>query len=212
MSTDLAAARISYVPSALRATSQHIKCKTGDAEAWIWTSAGKLCAVGFFGRRAKPYSGGSSSGSAYSFRTQEQRRAWIAELFRRATAHQTRRSNERAEAASKRDAGHPLKLGDVLRSSLGYDQTNIDYYQVTAVIGKCTVEVREIAAQSEPGQYAMTGKSVPAPGQFVGPAMRRRVGNEAVRINSCQTARLMRPVAEVAGVKMYESSDWTAYA
>lgn len=40
-----------------------------------------------------------------------------------------------------------LEVGDILTSSWGYDQTNVDFYQVERLAGKTMVEVREIAAQ-----------------------------------------------------------------
>jgi hypothetical protein len=40
------------------------------------------------------------------------------------------------------------KLGDILVASWGYDQTNIDYYQVVALVGTTKVRLRKIAARN----------------------------------------------------------------
>ena len=42
------------------------------------------------------------------------------------------------------DRTHSFKVGDVLESSWGYEQTNIDLYQVIALNGKSMVTVRAI--------------------------------------------------------------------
>lgn len=49
----------------------------------------------------------------------------------------------RAEQAAKRKAPHNLKVGNILVSTWGYDQTNVDYYEVIAVRGK-VVDIQEI--------------------------------------------------------------------
>ena len=40
-----------------------------------------------------------------------------------------------------------VKIGDIFYSSWGYDQTNIDYYMVTKIIGKTFVEIQKIESQ-----------------------------------------------------------------
>ena len=52
----------------------------------------------------------------------------------------------KAENKKARKAPHTLKVGDILYSSWGYDQTNINFYQVTKVISDRTVEIRAIAS------------------------------------------------------------------
>jgi hypothetical protein len=46
-----------------------------------------------------------------------------------------------------RKAPTTLKVGDILDVSWGYDQTNVNFYQVVAVRGKRTVDIREIASR-----------------------------------------------------------------
>ena len=66
-------------------------------------------------------------------------------------------------------APHDLKVGDILYSSWGYDQTNIDFYQVTAV-GVHSVKIREIEQKVVGGS---TGSDLVTaePGKFKGPEM-----------------------------------------
>ena len=42
---------------------------------------------------------------------------------------------------------HTLKTGDILYTSWGYDQTNIDFYQVVEVVGKASVRIRGIQSR-----------------------------------------------------------------
>ncbi|MCP4521001.1 MAG: hypothetical protein GY827_04795 [Cytophagales bacterium] len=41
-----------------------------------------------------------------------------------------------------------IKVGDILVTSWGYDQTNVDFYQVTKLIGKATVEYVQIGSET----------------------------------------------------------------
>ena len=71
--------------------------------------------------------------------------------------------------------GHGLLEDDILVASWGYDQTNVDYWQVVKATAK-TVTVRPIASQPhDDGPQAMTGTSLPELDTFTGPAIRRTV-------------------------------------
>jgi len=37
-----------------------------------------------------------------------------------------------------------VSVGDIFKASWGYDQTNINFFQVIALVGKCSVRVREV--------------------------------------------------------------------
>jgi hypothetical protein len=203
--------RLLHIPAEDRARSQRCASKLGQAEAWTWTDAkGRPSAVAFMGRSLTPYSAGSGDGAAYWFRTEASRREWIAECFRRAAAWAERKAADKAQKAAARAAGHKLAVGDVLRASWGYDQTNIDYYEVTALVGTTMVEVREIGKQSVETQ-SMVGKCVPAPGEYIGPAKRYKAQGDRIRITSYASAYRLTPTV-VAGAKVYSADSWTAYA
>lgn len=95
----------------------------------------------------------------------------------------------------------------------GYEQTNIDYYEVVQLVGFQTIEYRQIAGQSE-ATGDMQGVSVPAPGHYIGEAKRARVstyGNrDSIRVSSCAIASKMT-AHTVGGVRCYPASSWTAY-
>jgi hypothetical protein len=74
---------------------------------------------------------------------------------------------------------HDLPVGTIFVFSWGYDQTNVNFYQVVATTPK-TVTIREIAQESLPGQPGcapMSDLRVPIPHMFRPnkPEMRKRV-------------------------------------
>lgn len=188
--------RSSYVPAGAREfTFDH-------GVAYLYESSqGKRYAIGFRGRAQSP-------SFHYSFRSDESRtefvNAWADKLIAMASDSARRRA-ERSQFV------HTLKVGDVLMSMWGYDQTNIDYYQVTKLIGKRQVEIRQIARQSE-GTLSMQGISVPNVSTFIGEPMRKLVGERnQVKVSSCAYASPLE-YTEVAGVRCYTAHTWTAYA
>ena len=205
---ELATYRRSYVTLAHRATCQHHVCKLGDAEAWTWADTrGRACALVFIGRAQKP------ALFAY-YNAPESMRAGVAEMFARAAAWAARGVKAKQDKAEARAKPHALVVGDVLRSSWGYDQTNIDYYEVTRLIGSQMVEVREIGGQSSEDGF-LQGDSVPTPGAYCGAPKRYMVSTygqrDSIKIASYAQASKMHP-REVGGIKIYDVSRWTAYA
>ena len=104
-----------------------------------------------------------------------------------------------------------LSVGDVLCCQWGYDQTNVDYYQVVKLIGKTMVEIRKIKAHKVE-DMSMQGWSTPICGQFIGEPLRRRANGSSVRINSYSYADLLAPIGDDNGEKVYGRTRWTAYA
>lgn len=179
------------------------------AEVWLIPSGartGALAVIAYAGKRTK-------HDAHYTMRDRAQALQWAGEYMGKQQSAAQRRSEQRAEKAAKRAAGHKLKAGDVLRCSWGYDQTNIDYYEVTRLLGARMVEIRAIGAESiESG--SMTGECVPRPRHYIGEPMRKAVSDydgQSVRIASYASAHKIEP-CEVAGVKIYPVDHWTSYA
>ena len=83
---------------------------------------------------------------------------------------QARDSAMRAEREARRAEGHGFAVGDVVVSSWGYEQTNIDFYEVVRVLSPKTVAVRQIAATLDPDSTpggAMSGFKRPTRGAFL---------------------------------------------
>ena len=81
-------------------------------------------------------------------------------------------------------------VGMILVSSWGYDQTNVDFYEISRVLNSM-VEIREIDKK-----FVKQGRGVdyvvPIPGKFIGSPLRKRVGyydgQITVKINSYSSA------------------------
>jgi len=103
-----------------------------------------------------------------------------------------------------------LKVGDVLDSCWGYDQTNRDYYLVTELIGKSMVEIVEIG-QHKSHDDIDRGDCSPDPTNIIGKPMKKRADGDRVRIASYASASKMEPIDIINGVKIYDKQYWTAY-
>ncbi len=164
---------------------------------------GKICGMCFVGKGGKP-------AWHFIFRSAERLSEKIAETI----SGREMSIAAKAERKAARSKPTDVAVGDVFRSSWGYDQTNIDYYEVTRVVGAHTVEVRKIGCMSEETAWAQ-GRSVPAKGEYIGEPMTKRIqsydGEPYFKVASYANAYRMKPT-NVGGVNVYESSAWTAYA
>lgn len=62
-----------------------------------------------------------------------------------------------------------VRVGDIYVVSWGYEQTNVDFYEVVALKGKKTAVVREIAGEYI-GGFSYQGKKRACRGEYIGPA------------------------------------------
>lgn len=87
---------------------------------------------------------------------------------------------------------HGLTVGDLLVSTWGYDQTNVDFYEVTRATAKM-VQLRPVSIEQEPGESWGTFTAAPRRGAFTGPEFRCKVKgnpeNPYVNINSFAMAQ-----------------------
>lgn len=149
-------------------------------EIWSYEDLnGTLYGVAFQGNAQKPL-------WHYRFRNLEQLERQVNETVKsrsQSLEYKQQRQNERTQFQ------HTLKEGDILVSSWGYDQTNIDFYEVVGVLPKAVV-IREIASRIDHEERGAE-YVVPVPGKYTGPAMRKlvRQGN-SVRIESYASASL----------------------
>ena len=173
-----------------------------SVEVWGQTEP-RVVAMLFGGKRAKP-------DWHHRFGSVERLWAKIDETLNGMDAS----AKMKAEWKAKRNAPHDVQVGDVFCCSWGYDQTNIDYYEVTRVMG-AMVEIREIGCESVETEF-MQGKSVPMRGSYIGEPIRKRVnmgGSEpSLAVRSYANAYRMKPIATVGNAPIYDASHWTAYA
>lgn len=106
-----------------------------EAEIYLINAGdGNYQAMAFGGKRSKP-------DFHIRFRDQARRSEHVSNYIDNLKS----RKEEKAERQAAKNAfEHTLKEGDILYSSWGYDQTNIDFYQVTKVVGKKSVKIRKI--------------------------------------------------------------------
>jgi hypothetical protein len=69
---------------------------------------------------------------------------------------------------ARRNARHELKVGDVLYRTWGYEQTNVDFYQVVRVPSDRSVVLRKLLADVVRNDALMSGKATPRQDQFHG--------------------------------------------
>lgn len=116
-----------------------------------------------------------------------------AQLTRQAKAHrlaEIARTKQKAQQAER--AGQSVKPGMILCSMWGWEQTNVDFYEVTRATEK-TVWLRPIASRQAQQIHAMAQEVVPVPGEFIGAEFRRKIqpwgqGKISVCLNSFATA------------------------
>lgn len=107
----------------------------------------------------------------YTFSSQARAEAAAKELVETVRRSEARRAQELAERKAKRDAlkaSDHWMVGDVVYTSWGYDQTNVEYYQVTSIKAK-SVMVRQISVNSSDRGQPGGGKVAPRRYEFVGP-------------------------------------------
>jgi hypothetical protein len=163
---------------------------------------GKIVAMAFAGRAAKPL-------WHYIFGSAERLAEKIKSQVESLEAHKAMV----AERRKARFAPHKLVGGEVFRTSWGYEQTNVEYYEVVSVCGQ-TVELREIAQSREEEGY-LCGKTKPMPGMFIGEAFSRRVsmvgGSPSVKIHQSATAYYEQPITMTSGKPVYKERYWSSY-
>lgn len=141
-------------------------------EQFVYTDAGKTILKVIRGERngfpivevfkpkaIKPY-------ARYKFANPANREAFIDKEVGKAFQHEETVLAKRTERAGFR---HGYKVGDLLVSSWGYDQTNIEFYQVTKTTEKqvTVFEIGQIPVGVSDG-YGQAGRVKPRKGDFKG--------------------------------------------
>ena len=174
------------------AGSIKIQDKRSSAVVYLFTHHNRLCAMAFDGRKFKPV-------FKFGFLSEKAREERVTRYFER-----VRHSEEFDKARkAKKAAPHNLELGHVFYSMWGYEQTNINFYQVIEIKGTKTVVLRELK-QIRNATGDMQGTCAPALNDFCDhsqPIMRRVGADKRVKISDCQSGRLWD------GKPM----NWTAY-
>lgn len=136
-------------------------------EGWTWEQTSK----GFKGADVTQYGilvfkGNQKRPMEYTVYQSATRRTQVLDQI---ILNQTRLLEEKERA---RNTDHGLSVGDLMYSSWGYDETHVNFYEVTKVIGKM-VEVRPVASKVV-GSDQAGSKVAPDPGKYTGPAEKKK--------------------------------------
>lgn len=168
-----------YLPAEARGTAPLVP-KGTDLAVWKYDVKGVPYAIAFVGKQSKPF-------WHHRFRSDEERQRTIDET---ATSRLRTLQEKQRRVDEKKNFQHGLKKGDILASSWGYDQTNVDFYEVTEVVGKSVI-IREIASKDASPHG---DRVVAVPGHFIGSPMRKMPqgsgGSLYVKITSFANAYL----------------------
>ena len=94
----------------------------------------------------------------------------------------------KAEQKAARQLGAVrLEVGSILCGSWGYDQTNVEFFEVVALSeSRKTCAIRELRHDERATLSGMSGTVLPLPGEYTGPLLeRKRVMNDRVSLDVC---------------------------
>lgn len=129
------------------------KIEKAGCEVYIIENGPRFSAKGFSGKKAK-------SDFYFTFKTLEQMQAHVRNYFETAEKVIAAKAERKATRVSV-NAADFYKVGDIVSASWGYDQTNVDFFKVTAVLGK-SVRIVEVASTVKETGF-MCGVTSPDP-------------------------------------------------
>lgn len=193
--------RESFIPKG----SRKVAHRHSSAVAYVYERNGKPCAAIFFGKQAKPV-------VQYRYKDDVAREKSITDYFQRCQSHEASVVERRTE---RKAYAHNVQVGDIYSTSWGYDQTNVEFFEVIEVRGKFAI-LREIASavshERSGADYvvAQSGAYL-APryeGDERGQPIRRLIGKSGIKIDDVRSASPwgQRIAGTVVGRPMYETA------
>lgn len=136
-----------------------------NAVVYTYEAHDALFAIAYSGKRRK-------ADFRYRYGTEERRAQAIQNFFTNKLAVKAIKAERKAAQKSARaEFLAQIKAGTILYTSWGYDQTNVDWYQVITVKG-CAVTLRPISGSLTENGF-MSGTTVPTPDAFTGEAINK---------------------------------------
>ena len=134
---------------------------------WEYEKEGVPCAMLFRGKAQKPT-------AWHRFQTEERRTAFIEKFFQEIQQNiEWKRKRKEEAAKSLEEAYGGLEVGAIFYSSWGYEQTNINFYQVVGIKGK-NLTIQEIGKKTV-SESQSTEMVVPAPEIKIGETFTKRL-------------------------------------
>ena len=126
------------------ALGRYIPTRFTQAKGWNGSHTSVMVYIDPEMRHTYAFSGKSKKGKMYSHRSTEDLQRYIDRLIENAK----RINKMKVDRIAERDQPTTLKVGDIVVDSWGYDQTQVDFYIVTEIVGKRTVKIRAAGATS----------------------------------------------------------------
>ena len=170
-----------YIPKG----SKEIKAAKTDAVAYIndYADGTKYTAMVFGGKRSK-------YDKYFGFKTKEARDNYVIKYFtdqENLALSKKKWAEDKKAQAEENQANY--QVGDILVSSWGYDQTNIDYYQVIERTAKMAT-IQKICKEFLDSGYPSEDKVIPLKDAFVGKPKKKKIGTYGITLSSYETASL----------------------
>ncbi len=161
----LTSARLASLESATRSGYALIRMKSGEVIARQVRPEGRVY--------VKAWRAGLSGSPAfsYSFRSLERAEAYVRQWLASQALSRSTRTARNAERQAKRaqfKASDFWVVGDVGHTFWGYDQTNVEFFQVVRVLPRSVV-VRQVAENCSDHGQPGGGRTQPRRFEFVGP-------------------------------------------
>lgn len=146
----------------------------------LWVSPrNNIVAAGFSGRRRK-------ADFFYKYSDEEKRNIAVNKYLESQKEQLADKEKRKAEKLSYQ---HDYKIGDILYSSWGYDQTNVDFYQVVAVPSSKSIKIRQLAREIVHADNSMSSDVIALKDNFISDEVMKRVKlGGIVKIHDCANA------------------------
>ena len=170
-----------YIPKG----ATKIEDSNTDAVAYIndYNDGTKYTAMVFAGKRSK-------YDKYYGFKTAERRDEYVKQYFEDiAASYESKKKYAEKKKAMAAENQDKYEVGKILYSSWGYDQTNIDFYQIVKKT-KSMITIQKIAKEYLDTKYESEELVKPVKNAFVGKEMKKRVGAYGVSLNTYANASL----------------------
>jgi len=177
----MAKTREFYIPE----NAKEIKDVNTDAVAYVndWKDGKTYTAMVFAGKRSK-------YDKYYGFKTAERRDEYVKEYFEDiAASYESKKKYAEKKKAMAAENQDKYEVGEILYSSWGYDQTNIDFYQIVKKT-KSMVTIQKIGKEYLDTKYESENLVKPVKNDFIGKEMKKKVGAYGVSLNTYANASL----------------------
>jgi hypothetical protein len=143
-----------YIPKS--ETTQEHQHPDGLGVVYTYEANGKPLAIAYAGKANKP----SWHHSFIGGDPHAMRQAKVEEFFKNLSEHERHKTERRAVAK----APHTLAVGDIVYNSWGYDQTNVDFYEVVKTSANY-VWLRQLQQETKETSF-MSGPTTPILGKY----------------------------------------------